>query len=743
MKKNGQKASSSSSSSPSSSSKTKLPIDSARNSLIESVMKHKTTIVVGETGSGKSTRLPRMIQQAFIKLLKKRCKVVCTQPRRLAAITLAKRVASEYGCDIGDQVGYSVRFDDTTSKLTTIKYVTDGVLLRESMTDKDFNQYDIIIIDEAHERSLQTDIIIGLLKNLQIKRPELKIIIMSATLDINVFTNFFLDCQVINIEGRQHPVKVLYTKVEERDRAEAALLTCLQIHKEEEQGGVLVFLAGQDEIENLQQNLERELPRIPGKDAPANLGIKNDFLILPLYSALSPEDQNKVFKPTKFGVRKFILSTNIAETSVTVSGIKYVVDMGSMKMKLLHPQTGVEMLRQVPISKSQAKQRAGRAGRESSGKCYRVYSEVQYEQLQNQSVPEIQRVHLGQVLLQLLYRGLNNPENFPFLSPPSNHQLNDAMSNLYTLDAIIKSNNYNNNNNINSKKYKNDIKRLTSKGESMARLPLSPHYSHLLLIATEEGCTAEALTVIAMLSADNLFTSHTFNNHNHNSNHKNNHNQKQGQDPKSTRNAILNKFSHKTGDFTTMVTIYNKWLQANHSKEWSKSHYLNHRSMETASRIRKQLCVLLKDLGMNPEVSCNNEINIFLKCIARALKLQCAKHLPNGTNGNTIANAIAGITTGNNGGIGRGGTTFRIESTGQLVYLHPSSFLFDFLLKQKKKPDRKLKRSIDDINNHKHNHNHNHNKEEINNEMWVVFAEVLDTKKPYIKHVAVIQKEWL
>lgn len=326
-----------------------LPIAKFRDEIINSVRKHATTIIVGETGSGKSTQLPQYLQV----LLTQGKRIACTQPRRVAAVSVAQRVAFEQKVKIGEQVGYAIRFEDVSSHKTKIKFVTDGVLLRECMVDSLLNDYDIVILDEAHERSLQTDILMGLLRQAQEKRPTLRVVVMSATLQIDLYLNFFKDGNVIKIAGRQFPVDVLYASQPVDDYVDAALLTCLQIHADEAPGGVLVFLPGQEDIEALMGLLEDHLPSIVSsklklmgsaivtqvtqseepmtkKSRKSDTGVEvtasnlRNFEIAPLYAAMPAEDQMAALKPSASpDVRKFVLSTNIAETSVTISGIKY------------------------------------------------------------------------------------------------------------------------------------------------------------------------------------------------------------------------------------------------------------------------------------------------------------------------------------------------------------------------------------------------------------------------------------
>ena len=368
--------------------------------------------------------------------------MVCTQPRRVAAVTIAQRVASERGSGLGEEVGYAVRFEDRTSSRTRIKYVTDGLLLREAISDPLLSKYDVVILDESHERSLQTDVLMGLLKLVQEKRPSFRLVVMSATLEVDLFASFFEDSQALHIPGRQFPVQIYYTKHPEEDFIDAAFLTCLQIHAEEEEGGILVFLPGQDDIESLSHLLLEHLPYIQSKHTQTADGrykdrIKNqDFSIFPLYAAMPQEEQLHAFREVAPGVRKIVIATNIAETSLTISGIKYVVDSGYHKSRAVS-SSGMETLRVLPISQSQANQRAGRAGRESPGKCFRLYCEAAFDKLDVASLPEIQRMNIAQVVLELKAMGID-ASTFPFPSPPPSVSVSRAINMLHALQAIDK-----------------------------------------------------------------------------------------------------------------------------------------------------------------------------------------------------------------------------------------------------------------------------------------------------------------
>lgn len=495
----------------------RLPVAAFRERIVESVRAHATTVVIAETGSGKSTQLAQYLADDL------RVSVVCTQPRRVAAITVARRVAAERGVALGEEVGYSIRFEDRTSRSTRIRYATDGVLLRECLADRDLSRYGAVLLDECHERSLQTDILMGLLRQAQLRRPALRLVVMSATLEAELFLAFFSDSVLVRVPGRQFPVHLLYTRAPEEDYLDAAMLAVLQIHAEEEPGGVLVFLPGQEDIENLTHMLAEHLPSVKGGGGgPAPANGSSDFSILPLYSALSQEEQLLAFEPSAPGVRKIVVATNIAETSLTIAGVRYVVDTGFSKGRAL-TASGAESLRTAPISQSQADQRAGRAGRESAGKCFRLYTEDAFERLERSAVPEIRRVAVTQVVLQLSALGVQ-PESFPFPSPPEPSALRRALQVLVALGALDKA------------------RALTEHGMRMAKLPLEPMLAHMVLRSKEHGCTREAVAAVAMLSAENVFL------------------QPHREEDKALAALAHRKFASREGDLPSLVNIYWTWI---------------------------------------------------------------------------------------------------------------------------------------------------------------------------------------
>lgn len=388
-----------------------LPIYSAKDRLIEEIRKNETVIIIGETGSGKTTQIPQYVYGD--ESLTKGLTVGVTQPRRVAAVSVSRRVADETGTEHGKLVGYAIRFEDVSSEETRIKFLTDGMLLRESVIDPMLSKYGVIMIDEAHERTLQTDFLLGTIKGVQQRRrvaakstvgsnqtvlPPLRVVVMSATLEATSFSKFFDGAPVLYSHGRTFPVEMFYTEEPEEDYLDAALWTIFQINEEEGPGDILVFLTGQEEIESLGRMLREKMSEIQSGAPRLNVVL--------LFAALSPEDQMKVFEPTPAGTRKVVLATNIAETSLTINGIRYVVDSGLSKMRTHHPRSGVDELLVSPIAQSQAQQRAGRAGREAPGKCFRLYTEDVMPSLQKFVKPELLRTNLSGVVLQLKVRFL-------------------------------------------------------------------------------------------------------------------------------------------------------------------------------------------------------------------------------------------------------------------------------------------------------------------------------------------------
>jgi ATP-dependent RNA helicase DHX8/PRP22 len=357
----------------------------------------------------------------------------------------------------GGTVGYSIRFEDCTSPRTRLKFCTDGMLLREALLDPRLSRYSVVVIDEAHERTVHTDVLLGLLRRVLDARPDnFRLVVMSATLDADAFADFFGGARAVYVQGRQYPVQVLYTPEPEEDYLDAAMLTVLQVHAEEAPGDVLVFLTGQEEIDALARLLTERAATLP-PTAGSGAAASSSLLIAPLYAALPPEQQMTVFEPAPPGVRKVILATNIAETSLTIAGVRYVIDPGLSKQRAFNPRSGVDTLAVAPISRAAARQRAGRAGREAPGKCFRLYTEDAFHAtLPAVTRPEILRANLGGVVLQLKALGVDDVLSFPLLDPPPRAALVRSLELLYALGAL------------------DDAGKMTRVGDAMARFPLEP-----------------------------------------------------------------------------------------------------------------------------------------------------------------------------------------------------------------------------------------------------------------------------
>ncbi|XP_059558128.1 pre-mRNA-splicing factor ATP-dependent RNA helicase DHX16 isoform X2 [Myotis daubentonii] len=453
-----------------------LPVFPFREELLAAIASHQVLIIEGETGSGKTTQIPQyLFEEGYTK---KGLKIACTQPRRVAAMSVAARVAREMGVKLGNEVGYSIRFEDCTSERTVLRYMTDGMLLREFLSEPDLASYSVVMVDEAHERTLHTDILFGLIKDVARFRPELKVLVASATLDTARFSTFFDDAPVFRIPGRRFPVDIFYTKAPEADYLEACVVSVLQIHVTQPPGDVLVFLTGQEEIEAACEMLQDRCRRLGSKI--------RELLVLPIYANLPSDMQARIFQPTPPGARKVVVATNIAETSLTIEGIIYVLDPGFCKQKSYNPRTGMESLTVTPCSKASANQRAGRAGRVAAGKCFRLYTAWAYQhELEETTVPEIQRTSLGNVVLLLKSLGIHDLMHFDFLDPPPYETLLLALEQLYALGAL------------------NHLGELTTSGRKMAELPVDPMLSKMILASEKYSCSEEILTVAAMLSVNN------------------------------------------------------------------------------------------------------------------------------------------------------------------------------------------------------------------------------------------------
>ncbi|XP_019153236.1 PREDICTED: pre-mRNA-splicing factor ATP-dependent RNA helicase DEAH1-like isoform X2 [Ipomoea nil] len=585
-----------------------LPIYPYRDELLQAINDHQVLVIVGETGSGKTTQIPQYLHEAGYT---KRGMVGCTQPRRVAAMSVAARVSQEMGVKLGHEVGYSIRFEDCTSEKTLLKYMTDGMLLREFLGEPDLASYSVIMVDEAHERTLSTDILFGLVKDISRFRPDLKLLISSATLDAEKFSDYFDSAPIFKIPGRRFPVEIHYTKAPEADYLDAAIVTALQIHVTQPpgDGDILVFLTGQEEIETAEEIIKHRVKGLGTKIA--------ELIICPIYANLPTELQAKIFEPTPERARKVVLATNIAETSLTIDGIKYVIDPGFCKMKSYNPRTGMESLLITPVSKASANQRAGRSGRTGPGKCYRLYTAYNYyNDLEDNTVPEIQRTNLANVVLSLKSLGIHDLLNFDFMDPPPAEALLKALELLFALSAL------------------NKLGELTKVGRRMAEFPLDPMLSKMIVASEKYKCSDEIITIAAMLSIGNSIFYRPKDKQVH------------------ADNARLNFHMGNVGDHLALMKVYNSWKETNFSTQWCYENYIQVRSMKRARDIRDQLEGLLERVEI--ELTSNlNDLEPIKKCITSGFFPHSAKLQKNGS--------------------------YRTVKHPQTVHIHPSSGLAQVL----------------------------------------------------------------
>uniref|UniRef100_A0A6A7FRF4 RNA helicase n=1 Tax=Hirondellea gigas TaxID=1518452 RepID=A0A6A7FRF4_9CRUS len=579
-----------------------LPIYKLRNQLMKAISENDILIVIGETGSGKTTQMTQYLAEYGYA---SKGRIGCTQPRRVAAMSVAKRVSEEFGCRLGQEVGYSIRFEDMTSPETVIKYMTDGMLLREALLDQDLSVYSVILLDEAHERTIHTDVLFGLLKACVKRRKGMKLIVTSATLKAEKFSDYFHHCPIFTIPGRLFPVQVMYAKTPEPDYLDAALITVMQIHLAEPPGDILLFLTGKEEIDTACEILFDRMKSL-GRGAPP-------LAVLPVYSALPSEMQTRIFEPAPDGHRKCVVATNIAEASLTIDGIYYVVDPGFVKQKLYNAKLGMDSLVVTPISQNSANQRAGRAGRTGPGKCFRLYTKAAYKtEMMEASVPEIQRTNLGNTVLTLKAMGINDLIGFGFMDPPPFQTLVSALESLYALGAL------------------DDEGLLTRLGRKMAEFPLEPQQSKVLIQSVDFGCSEEVLTIVAMLSADNIWY--------------------RPRDKQALADQKRAKFFQPEGDLLTILAVYQAWAKHKFSNTWCYENFIQARAMRRAQDVRKQLVTIMDRYKLNI-VSCGRHFDRVRRAITSGYFTHSAKKDPQ--------------------------EGYKTLLEGQPVFIHPSSSLFN------------------------------------------------------------------
>ncbi|XP_014259416.1 probable ATP-dependent RNA helicase DHX34 [Cimex lectularius] len=557
--------------------KANLPVTSYKDEILSTVSSNRVTIIAGDTGCGKSTQVPQYLMNAGYN------RIACTQPRRIACIALAKRVAFETQNKFGDKVGYQIRFESIRKKDTKLIFMTEGFLLRQAAQDGLLSEYDVIILDEVHERNLYNDFLLGILKCLIYQRKDLKVVLMSATINISLFSEYFGDiAKVIQVPGRLHPIEVHFSEVPaEKDSSQTKLnaepyLRILrgidQKYPKNERGDVLIFVSGLNEIESL-------ITVINGYNEESK-----NWIPLPLHSSLSLAEQNKVFNYVPQGYRKCVVSTNIAETSVTIDGIRFVIDSGKMKEMSYDATCKMSRLKEFWVSKASAEQRKGRAGRTGPGVCFRLYTREDYEAMQEYTTPEIKRVQLDSLILQMISMGLPNARKFPFIEPPSEESIENSIQTLKEYGAL------------------RNNEKLTHMGELLAKLPVDIPVGKMLICGTMFEQADPALSLAATISVQTPFTNRAYRDE--------------------TCESLRKCLESDHGDPITLLNCLKEWLKiknardkSNSSRNWCRSLGLEEQRFYEMCKIRAQFKVHLQDSGL-----LTNDLNMYMTSEERALR---------------------------------------------------------------------------------------------------------------------------
>lgn len=659
-----------------------LPVHQRLDDIKTAIQNHQVTIICGETGSGKTTQLPKIC----LELGRGTAGLIGhTQPRRLAARSVAERIAEELGSEIGSVVGYKVRFNDNTSRDAYVKLMTDGILLAETQTDRFLSAYDTIIIDEAHERSLNIDFLLGYLKQLLPRRPDLKVIITSATIDAERFSQHFNGAPVLEVSGRTFPVEILYRPLHETDEDEAEIeLTDAIVDAADElarygEGDILVFLPGEREIREAAEAL-RKSP------------LRRHDEILPLFARLSAAEQHKIFHPSGTK-RRIVLATNVAETSLTVPGIKYVIDTGLARVKRYSARAKVEQLHVEKISQAAARQRAGRCGRVSAGVAVRLYAEDDFNSRPEFTDPEIVRSNLAAVILRMAALKLGDVAAFPFLEAPDQRYINDGFQVLLELGAV------------------NEQNALTKLGEQMARLPIDPKISRMLLAAKKHQCVQEMLVIVSALSIQDP--------------------RERPLEAREAANKAHERFNDKQSDFLAYLNIWdsflherNKGLSNRQMVQWCHQFFLSHLRMREWRELHAQLAQIAIEMGLtdkenafrrpqaqevlrpsenlgDQDLSAKLKQKQLDKKQARTQRRQAKEASYEQIHRSLLTGLIANV------GLKSPDANDYTGARGSRFHLFPASALF------KAKPK------------------------------WVMAAELTETSKLYARDVAVIQPEWI
>ncbi|KAJ1624520.1 pre-mRNA-splicing factor ATP-dependent RNA helicase PRP16 [Pavlovales sp. CCMP2436] len=611
----------------------RLPVFASRREILYLVETHQTVVIVGHTGCGKTTQIPQYLCEAGWTAGGR--VVACTQPRRVAAMTVAARVADEMGVELGaDAVGYAVRFDVRACAATQILYLTEGTLMREMLADPLLSRFSVLMVDEAHERGVSTELCLALLKKVQKRRRDLRLVIASATLDAEALANFFGGTKPVRARGpngkprlqapvailslsgaRAHAVHRCFLAQPCADYVTEAVRIVLEIHAEQPAGDVLVFLTGQAEIEAASAMLAEAMAQLKmGRDRRRladrhSAAPRPDALeVRALHGALGRDAQLAAFAPPSRGARKVVLATNIAETSVTLDGIVFVVDSGFVKMQLFDAKAGTEALAVAPISRAAAKQRAGRAGRTREGVCFHLYTRQAHGALAAATSPEVQRCSLEALVLQLLALGISNVAKFDLPTPPPAAHLATALELLHALDAL------------------DEVGGLTPLGARMVELPLSPMLGKLLLGAVDEGCAREALAVCALLSVQSVWSG-----------------------PPKVQDVARAHFAVYEGDHVTLANVLRAYGKANESGRWATRRGLDARVLQRAAQVRTQLRRFLVRFGLRVE-SCGRDTDKLRRAVVRGFFPHAAQRQVGGQ--------------------------YRAARGGRLLAIHPRSVLF-------------------------------------------------------------------
>ena len=609
-----------------------LPIQKLKGPLVNALIHHCMLIVIGETGSGKTTQITQYMQEQGFTT---RGVSGCTQPRRVQATSVQKRVQEEFGCRLGQEVGYQIRFEDQTTRDTVIKYMTDGMLLREILSDPFLSKYSSIMLDEAHERTISTDVLFQLLKRTVKKRNNIRLvkqfdeegkelqqrkiefdkdmespftlIVTSATLDAQKFSDYFYGQNIFTIPGKTFPVEISYSLEPPDDSyVESQLLLILEIHLKEPKGDILLFLTGQEEIETASDILTERMLQLKAHNPPP-------LIILPVFANAPSEQQSQIFEPQPPGCRKCVIATNIAEASLTIDGVLYVVDPGFCKVKSYNPKTGMDSLVVVPISQQSQKQRSGRQGRTQPGKCYRLYTEGCFKnEMSPTPVPEIQRTSLDQQVLQLKQMGINDILGFDFMDQPPVQSVITQLETLFHLGALCNEGT------------------LTKMGRKMADFPIDPTMAKTLMVQCDYKCSDEIISILSMLSVDNLF-----------------HRPRDKQQQQDQKRA---QFNQNEGDHCTLLEVYKQWSRNNFSTPWCFENYIKQDRLRKQQDVRKQLIGHLDKYSLDIH-TCGTDYNRIRKTLCQGYFQHQCKRDPKEEGYKTLTD-------------------------NQTVYIHPASSLY-------------------------------------------------------------------